>query len=147
VGRLEFELELPLISEARCRACTILGGTTPQNEEEVRLYTEAIEATGLMDYQVAVGTKLEVPPCVNPTDLAACEKKGRRCPRVEQDPENDDAMAVVRLNLMDHTHGLADAWMRMACAPLSLDEERAFLGRVATALRSGAVLSRLYPEP
>lgn len=72
---------------------------------------------------------------------------GRPCPRVEIDPENVEAVAVMGWMIHDDLKPLAPEYARALLAGRPADERARLLSRVAAALRSPALSSRLHPDP
>jgi hypothetical protein len=139
-----WRLDKPGITEARCRACTILGGCTVETEAQAWEYTLVAERE---EDPVQVGEDLELPPCVGEADLAYFrEKHGRPCPRVELRAENVDALSLFRISVREDARPLAAPLFEALCGSLPAEERAAVLQRVLNTLNDETVSELLYPK-
>jgi hypothetical protein len=87
-------------------------------------------------------------PCVSEPELAWYrEKMDQECPRVELDPENNEAGELVGFCLHDNLKGLSGSMEDALLGHLPADERASILRRVAGAIRDPQVSEVLYPKP
>lgn len=98
---------------------------------------------------IEVGSRVAMPPCLPKHSLEDAgqhwNKQGRPCPYIDLDPRNDVAAALVLNHLPEHTRPLTPALADAMLADASDDERADTLMRVSAALRSEAVIEKLYP--
>ena len=138
-----FRLQMPDITEDRCRACTMLGGYEVQTPADAQRYTAALKRD---EVPVSVGDFLDEDPCVGEAGLAFYrEHFGRECPRVELDPANEEALALFCFVAGDATRALAPAYFDAACGRLAGDERKRILLRVM-ATRQDVTIQQIQTE-
>lgn len=98
---------------------------------------------------ITVGSRVVMPPCLPQHSLEDAERhwnqQGRPCPYIDLDPRNDTAAHLVFNHLPEHTRPLTPALADALLADASNDERADTLLRVSAALRSEAVIEKLYP--
>lgn len=89
---------------------------------------------------VEVGDLLEEEPCVN-LEAYRSSFPGRECPRVDLEPENEEAATLVQMRLAEDP--LAPAYFEAACGGLPPEERKRVLLRVMRAVGDPRVQSAL----
>ncbi len=137
---------MPHLTELRCRACVMLGGTTIENQAEADELT-ALPRLRIKGVVVRVGDVVSLPHCLSSDAALAtfAKERGRPCPRVELAAENDDAMNVFSLSARADARHLVDPYLSTCTA--SRARRRALLLRVARTLMDREVTEALYPPP
>jgi len=133
---------MPHLTEARCRACTILGGctVTERTRDSIAALPELRGSTP------EVGDEIELAPCLNEYELAVYERQGRPCPRVELEPGNGEPLRAAQLLMRDDGRIAFPEWFRAACGNWSADRRLTILDRALEALASDRVQAILHPQ-
>jgi hypothetical protein len=141
---VQFRLDKPDITEARCRACVILGGCEVETEAQAREFSRLDERA---EDPVRVGEFLELPPCVGEVDLEWFRREhDRPCPRVELRVENADALSLFRVSVREDARPLAAPLFEALCGGLPADERARTIHRVLSTLNDETVSELLYPK-
>lgn len=141
---MEFRLDKPAITEARCRACVMLNGCYVETEAQAREFSRLDERA---EEPVQVGEFLELPPCVGEVDLEWYRREhDRPCPRVELRIENADALSLFRVSVREDARPLAAPLFEALCGGLPAEERAATIQRVLATLNDETVSELLYPK-
>lgn len=122
------------------------GGLVVRNEGVAGELSELPENRGQV---ITVGSRVAMPPCLPQHTIEDqsqhWNRQGRPCPYIDLDPRNDTAAHLVFNHLPEHTRPLTAALASAMLADASNDERADTLLRVSAALRSEAVIEKLYP--
>lgn len=144
---IEFRLKYPALGGLRCAACKMRGGIYVNRDELARELESLPENRGR---KVEVGSRVEMAPCLSDAALtnqdAFWQQQGRPCPYIGLDDKNDTAATILLNHLPEHTRPLTPALADALLADASDDERASTLLRVSLALRSNAVIEKLYPS-
>jgi hypothetical protein len=138
-----FRLLKPEITEARCRACEVMGGTGVDTAEQAREYQRLFKRPWIEE-----GDFLEEEPCIQRGLLRVYpEEHGRPCPRVELEPRNVEAVTLAGCLMREDSRPLFPMLFERLCDFLPRDEQLQTLQRIHAALQDSqvneAVASRL----
>lgn len=132
---------MPQISEARCRACVMLGGTLVASKRDAAEFTNALGRT------VEVDELLEEEPCQPAHILEEIQRmEGRPCPRVPLLIENAEALELISVLLREDLRPMAPVIFDATCGDLSRDHRARMLRRVRKTLQEPEVNEFLNPK-
>lgn len=138
---------MPQCTPMRCRACTVLGGTTLDTDEEAEAVNE-IPRVKLSGTTYKAGDFVSLPHCLkDDAELARFAKaNGRPCPRVVLDPSNVPASNLVSMTIREDVRPFVGPYFEATHAAASSDTRRRMLARVALTVMDRDVTEALYPK-
>lgn len=138
---------MPHLTELRCRACKVMGGTTVETDEEAEELS-ALPRLKVKGQVVRAGEFIELPHCLKDDDELAKypARFGRPCPRVELEPENGEAMTLLSMSIREDIRHFAQPYFDAAHGNAPVDTRRRLLVRVTRTLTDRAVTDALYPQ-
>lgn len=142
---------MPTITDLRCRACTVKGGTIVATLAEAEALSEIpyvrIAIAERRMPAIQVGDAVSLRPCENkPGDYAPLVKEhaeGKRdwpCPLVELRTENAEAADLFYLATNEETRGYAGIYAESLLADYPEDERARIMRRALRALGDGRIL-------
>lgn len=115
------------------------GGVLIESRDDQRRYGRREVADALPDAPLEIGTLLVLDPCVPIPWPDTRARESRPCPRVDLDPENVVAMAMVEVLLSETNRAAFAPFFDATCGWMPDDERARLLSRVINATSSPPV--------
>lgn len=142
---------MPTITELRCRACTVKGGTVVATAAEAEALSEIpyvrIAIAERRMPAILVGDRVELRPCItNEGEMKPYVEEhaqGKRrwpCPLVDLQPENGEALELFYLATNEETRAYAGMYAESLLADLAADERVRIMRRAVRALGDGRIV-------
>lgn len=123
----------PELTEARCNACTVMGGTVVQNEKDATFYGKQLRRP------IEPGEVVELEPCIQKGLLRIFpEEYGRPCPRVQLAVRNVEAQQLAACLIREDTRPTFALLFERLCGVYPQAEQLQIVQRVNAALASPA---------